>query len=102
MKYLWKILTTPSCWIRLYPTNKLLDAKIVELLDNNARLFCHPRSEKIVLSYLQLWGANYPYAYGALYDSEYGMPSRATVFRLAEKHFEETLYNAQYKQRLPN
>jgi hypothetical protein len=78
---LFRILTTPSCWIRNHPTNKALDLWMIEALKNPE--FSEVNFYTIVLNNKQLWIENYPYCYGYLHGYEsYGLPSRSTVFAL--------------------
>lgn len=81
MKYLLRVLTNPSCWIRSSATNKELDAAINKLLDAGADITFD--SHTTTLGPLTLWTANFPYSYGQEYTIEgIGLPSRKTVFRL--------------------
>ena len=91
MKYLFRILTTPSCWIRNYPTNKQLSDKINKLIECvDTKILVHDGGYKISLGNLDLWNANYPYGSYRLYDNKgYGMPDRCTTFRLCDKINEE-------------
>lgn len=76
-----RILTTPSCWIRNYPTDRALSKWINYSLNRGyspeylSRYNCS-------LNGKVLWIANYPYAYGHLDNGHSGMPDRTTVFRL--------------------
>lgn len=81
MKYLLRVLTSPSCWIRSAPTNKELDAAINKLLDAGANITAN--SYTTTLGPLYLWTANFPYDYGRENTIDgIGLPSRKTVFRL--------------------
>jgi hypothetical protein len=78
---LFRILTTPICWIRVHSTNKALDAWMIQALKNPE--FSEITSYTIVLNNKKLWIENYPYCYGYLYGHQtYGLPSRSTVFAL--------------------
>ena len=81
MKYLLRVLTNPSCWIRSSATNKELDVAINKLLDAGADITFD--SYITTLGPLTLWTANFPYSYGQEYTIDgIGLPSRKTVFRL--------------------
>lgn len=81
MKDLFKVITTPSCWIRNYETSKMWDSIILKLLENPKDI--HIVGSKVVIDGVDIWRSNYPYAYGSPYDSSTGpLPSRATVFKL--------------------
>jgi hypothetical protein len=78
---LFRILTTPSCWIRVNPINKALDAWVIEALKKPE--FSEITLYTIVLNGKKLWVENYPYCYGHLHSHQkYGLPSRSTVFAL--------------------
>jgi hypothetical protein len=82
MKYIWKIIATPSCWLRNHPYSAEYDKLVLELL----------ASEKVIhgkhtstLGNLVVWTENYPYAYGSPYcHGDNILPSRPTVFKLRE------------------
>lgn len=88
MNYFFKILLTPSCWIRNYPTSRVLSDKINKALDAGLLPTVDAgylgRSYTVKLDGLELWIENYPYAYGSVYPYGRTLPDRATVFRLAE------------------
>lgn len=82
--YLWEVLTTPKCWIRLCATNKVLDSEINKALDNPK--FDDISSYTVNLNGMMLWIENYPYAFGSVYGNDsLGLPSRRTVFRLRDE-----------------
>lgn len=79
-KMFFRILTTPSCWIRNYRTNKFWDKKINQCLDNPC--FSSLSEHAVMLNGMKIWIENHPYA--SVRDvccKKLGMPSRATVFR---------------------
>jgi len=81
MKYLLRVLTNPSCWLRSAATNKELDAAINKLLDEGADITLHVCTT--TLGPLSLWTENFPYSYGGERTIKgIGLPSRKTVFRL--------------------
>ena len=86
-----KIITTPSCWFRNYPTSKLLSNKINYLLDNNTKMRID--YGVIHLGDLRLWGNNFPYAFGRtkITLDVAVMPDRMTVFRLYDAVCEAVL-----------
>lgn len=91
MKYFFKILFTPSCWLRNYPTSRPLSNKINKLLDeghlpkvvDSGPFFGRAYTAQLGDD-MTLWIENFPYAYGSVYPYGKTMPDRATVFRLAE------------------
>lgn len=100
VKTLFKIITTPTCWIRNYKTSKVWDEKLNTLLDEEDFILdwtgCtiyFPKSE------ITVWVENYPYASGDLFSSNKphysyiykGLPKRKTVFRLKEKVIQKAL-----------
>lgn len=75
-----RILFTPACWIRNYPTSKKLTKFINDSLDAGhipvvESRYTHKLNGKII------WTGNYPYAYG-LSEKRNCAPDRITVFRL--------------------
>lgn len=79
------ILTTPSCWLRNYPSSRALSAKLNKLLDNPE--FTDFTGYTVKLNGEKFWVSNYPYAYGSPYYAGHELeqlPNRATVFRLHE------------------
>ncbi len=86
MKYFFKILITPSCWIRNYAYNEYLDKFILEAI-KNGKVTKSDDPYYCVVSGVKLWTANYPYAYGSPVSDNVGnsrLPSRTTVFKLHE------------------
>lgn len=82
MKTFLRILFTPRCWVRNYPTSKVWDKKLNELLDKYPIAVLN--AYVVRLGEAHIWISNYPYAYGYLHVGgmpEY-LPSRKTVFRL--------------------
>lgn len=84
MKYLYDfiwVLLHPSFWIMNYPYNEGWDKALNEAMDNKAMVFKQGAC-RIELDGLEIWVANYPYAYGT--NTVSGIrPSRRTVNRLA-------------------
>ena len=81
MKHLLRVLTSPSCWLRSWRTNKDLDAAINKLLDAGADITFDRYTT--TLGPLSLWTANFPYSYGRENTIDgIGLPSRKTAFRL--------------------
>src|SRR5687768_18443591 len=82
LKLLLRILRTPRCLIRIHKTSKPLSKYINRELDKQTTI-------KIINKFVaqlgnqELWISNYPYGFGTVYSKEkFGMPDRATVFRL--------------------
>lgn len=82
IKTLLRILFTPDCWIRNEATDKKVDKLINKLL--NEHEIEYNGSCVGSIAGIKIWLANYPYAFGSLYDYEkiYGLPSRKTCFKL--------------------
>lgn len=78
---LFRILITPGCWMRSRPTNKVLDAWMIQALKKPE--FSKLSEYSVFLNGKKIWIKNYPYAFGNLYDyGNWGLPSRSTVFSL--------------------
>jgi hypothetical protein len=89
---LFRILTTPSCWLRNKPTNKALSRKLNRLMDENTPVKRINRY-LVQLGGIALWQENYPYCCYYMYDNPcLGLPDRTTVFRLYD-YIAETLIN---------
>ena len=90
IKTLFRILLTPSCWIRNHKTNNALSTFINNALDNGYAIVIIDRFT-VMLNEVELWVGNYPHAFGwdYVYRKTYGvcpgMPDRATVFRLYDE-----------------
>jgi hypothetical protein len=83
-KYWWRILTTPACWMRNYPTSKVVDKWINKQIDGG--LFIIRNDNYIaIIDTEDVWIGNYPYAYGWLKRFGGLLPSRSTVFRLHDE-----------------
>lgn len=82
IKMFFRILFTPSCWIRLKETNRFLSARINEAIDNECPITLID-DYHIGFDGMIIWIENYPYHYGWVVGQR-GMPDRATVFRLAD------------------
>lgn len=82
--YLLRVLITPSCWIRNYPTNNYWD-RSVRLNLKNPDFTLINRCE-VRLNGKKIWIANHPYA--SVTDAETHndnvMPSRRTVFMFGD------------------
>ena len=87
MKTLLKILLNPSCWMRLGRTSKVWDRQVQELMATHK--FTNYNGYTAKLGNFVIWVANYPYSYGYWVGPDLSekspLPSRATVFELAEK-----------------
>ncbi len=91
MKTLFRILTTPLCWIRDRSTNKYVsnfinksldDGHVPIMIDN----YTHKLNGKLI------WTSNYPYSFGNIYnDQTRSLPDRKTVFRLYDAIIEEII-----------
>lgn len=82
LKLWWRILTTPSCWERQKKTSKELSDYINRELDKKTPIQVIDEYE-MRLGDVTLWIKNYPYSFGYFIRfSRFGMPDRATVFRL--------------------
>jgi hypothetical protein len=82
MKNLIRVLLTPSCWFRNYPTCPYVDDLVNSLLDHNQIQAVDRHSA--VIGGRTIWISNFPYASGTIDEGSKctGMPSRRTVFRL--------------------
>ena len=86
IKTLFRILLTPSCWIRNHKTNNALSTFINNALDNSCTIVITDRFT-VMLNEVELWARNYPYAFGDKYTPNHysGLPDRETVFRLYDE-----------------
>lgn len=80
IKAFFRILFTPSCWIRLKSTNKFLSARINEAIDNECPILAID-NYNVIIDGMIIWIENYPYSCGWV-QGQRGMPDRTTVFRL--------------------
>ena len=77
LKYTIKVLLTPSCWIRNYPTSKVWDMRLLNLMEENKW-----RGNDTYTAYIgkeEIWIKNHPYASfepGAMVQM---LPSRKTA-----------------------
>lgn len=86
IKTLFRILLTPSCWMRNRKTDKAISAFINNALDNGYAIVIIDRFT-VMLNGLELWVRNYPYAFGDECTPNHysGLPDRETVFRLYDE-----------------
>lgn len=86
IKTLFRILVTPSCWLRNRETDNDISAFINNALDNGCTIVIIDRFT-VKLDGLTLWVRNYPYSFGydCTYSSCSGLPDRETVFRLYDE-----------------
>jgi len=91
LKNIWRVITTPKCWDRLYPYNKDWDDKLNSLLDSGEKINIGLYTSNI--GNITIWTSNYPYCFGRLYGPiEFGiLPSRKTVFRLYDRILKEII-----------
>ena len=85
LSMLFRILTTPSCWIRNYTYSHAWDIELNALLDEHQ--FIPVSSCTAKLGPLTLWIDHHPYASFHVYelDKTWCLPSRATAFRAMDK-----------------
>lgn len=100
LSYLFRILITPSCWIRAYKTDETADRFVRTLIDNQNEvrvlgrdigfIYLEAKGRIFALWIANKWGAylsslctvpdiNRPYIHG--FEVERIMPSRETCFR---------------------
>ena len=97
IKTLFKIITTPSCWIRNYDTCKIWDARLNGLLDNeDFEMYSGGHTIYFPKSGIRVWVSNFPYCFGDFYgkgryiNQEFHvLPTRTTVFRLHDMLLEK-------------
>jgi len=88
LKHILRVISTPSCWLRNYPTSESWDYALNRLLDKYSPSVSHMRCHTIMLGETEVWIANKFYAYGHEYrwrQRHFGgfkLPSRKTAFRL--------------------
>jgi len=88
LKHILRVISTPSCWLRNYPTSESWDYALNRLLDKYSPSVSHMRCHTIMLGETEVWIANKFYAYGHEYNwgryprYEFKLPSRKTAFRL--------------------
>jgi len=82
IKYFFKVIFTPSCWIQYYPYFDGLDKEINKLL-KEIKFEPFDYSGHVKLGDLVLWIKNYPYAAFTitLMDSTRVRPSRRTILK---------------------
>lgn len=84
-KYYLRILYTPTCWNRLYRSDKRLDDIIVRAI-NRGEIRIEDNYYAVIGGY-RLWTENYPYCYGHPAADIYKhrrLPSRVAVFKLRD------------------
>lgn len=97
IKTLFKIITTPSCWIRSYDTCKFWDARLNSLLDNeDFEISDTGYAAYFPKSNIRVWVSNFPYCFGYFYgkgryctQASGVLPTRTTVFRLHDMLLEK-------------
>ncbi len=91
LKEILQIVLTPLCWSRNDPTDMVWDKELNNLMDNQTPTLgqVNPFDDEIYeieFNSVEVWVANYPYAYGSkALDTgghETGLPTRTTAFRL--------------------
>lgn len=85
LSMLFRILTTPSCWIRNYAYSHAWDIELNALLDKHQFIPVTPCVAE--LGPYKIWIENHPYASFQQYlpNAIKMLPSRATVFRAMDK-----------------
>ena len=80
LKYFFKVLLTPKCWIQLYPYSARWDAVIFKLLHRgNIKFYSQ---YKMLLGDTSVWIENHPYGSFLPYNMDYNdrfRPSRMTI-----------------------
>lgn len=98
MKYLFKVLTNPTCWFRSYKISPEWDKKLNSELDNPD--FTCLEKHSVKLNGQKVWIANHPYASCSPYpgqDTINILPKRTTIFRFFDALTYTDLYkNAEY------
>lgn len=98
MRYLLRVLFTPSCWVRARKVDRVWDRVLNEVLDTNPEIKRVDAYRASINGY-QVWVENCPYS--ALKSPREGLPTRRTVFRFfdlyqpmldaADKRYEKTI-----------
>ncbi len=79
--YFWRVLITPSCWVRCQKTNKPWDRALRRVLEKP--VFTNASQYHAELNGYKLWVENFPYAYATDDTNKIkGMPTRRTVFMI--------------------
>lgn len=91
MKYFFKVLLTPSCWIQNDPYSSLWDKKLNQLMRENKFIRDNDYHSKI--GGCTVWIENHPYASFTCDLLPEGRPSRRTILkamdRLQQDYLEE-------------
>lgn len=75
--YLFRIFR-PRFWIQIYPTSDALSKRIEAAIDSQATVTTRGCSA-VMIDGMELWTANYPYAYGEPMNFETGVLPSARV-----------------------
>lgn len=79
-RYIWRILTTPSCWLRNSKVSKAWDVRLNEMLDEPT--FSKVDRYTVTLNGVSIWVENRFYAACSIYpEGDEFLPRRSTVFR---------------------
>lgn len=83
LKYLVRVLLTPTCWIRNERTNNVWDRELNQLMEKYD--FQPITGYTARLGPVELWVANHPYASFTLRNQTF-LPKRTTVLRAYDKY----------------
>lgn len=86
-----RILFSPSCWIRIGSTSKVLDDWLRVQLNKKTEIIIES-NYRVRIDNVVLWTGNFPYAYGNVDGNDNAYPSRAVVFRLNDAVEKTRLY----------
>lgn len=90
MKYFFRVITSPSCWFRLYSYSEIWDETLNNMLDKP--FFSKLDRYTVDLNGVTIWISNRWYACCASHNPEFmSLPSRRTVFRFFDVMEKEVL-----------
>lgn len=88
-KYLMKVLITPRCWIRMFPSSEALDAKLLDLLKKHK--FKKIDDYEAKLGNLTFWIKNHPHAsFCSRKSFKRSLPKRTTALYAYERLIADT------------
>ncbi len=99
MKYWFKVLFTPSCWLQLQSYSPVWDAQLRHLLDSGEKFSnLSPTGCSAKIGKHEVWIENHPYASFTPYQGLKYRPSRATILRAMDHLVKDVLEAAQEQQ----
>lgn len=93
LKNIFRIITTPTCWVRNYGYCEAYDRFLNGVLDNATLVWKAKSGYEVIIGEHTYWIANHPYASFTLGWDTTVMASRTTVFRAMDM-YKDKLYTA--------